>query len=180
MLITPHLIPHPSFVRSLYVVLPSFGIPLFRVNSNTELKPYGSNKIDPEHKTQNIIIKSKTLAEKTLNFSNWFSSFRKESSGVGLLISNELCYPRCRTFKCNKRSLTFRGKTAWCNETNDQCNPKGCTYAMCHKRQLLESGICGLTVKRKTSDRSRPEDMFQEEISVRGKLAKKTGERSIF
>jgi hypothetical protein len=51
---------------------------------------------------------------------------------------------------------------------------------MCHKRQLLDSGICGLTVKRKTNDRSRPEDMFSDEIPVKGKLAKKTGEKTIF
>jgi hypothetical protein len=51
---------------------------------------------------------------------------------------------------------------------------------MCHKRQLLDSGVCGLTVKRKTRDDTRPEDMFRDEIRVRGKLAKKTGEKSIF
>ena len=51
---------------------------------------------------------------------------------------------------------------------------------MCHKRQLLESGVCGLTVKRKTADNVRPEDMFKDEIRVRGKLARKTGEKSIF
>ena len=51
---------------------------------------------------------------------------------------------------------------------------------MCHKRQLLESGICGLTVKRRTQDESRPEDMFKDEIPVRGKLARRTGEKSIF
>jgi hypothetical protein len=51
---------------------------------------------------------------------------------------------------------------------------------MCQKRQLLENGVCGLTVKRKTQDDLRPEDMFRDEIRVRGKLAKKTGEKSIF
>ena len=51
---------------------------------------------------------------------------------------------------------------------------------MCHKRQLLDNGVCGLTVKRKTRDNSRPEDMFKEEIRIRGKLARKTGEKSIF
>ena len=51
---------------------------------------------------------------------------------------------------------------------------------MCHKRQLLDDGVCGLTIKRRTNDRSRPEDMFQDEIRIRGKLAKKTGEKSIF
>ena len=97
-----------------------------------------------------------------------------------ILEKSELCYPKCRTFKCTKRALTFRGKTAWCNWTNEPCDPKGCTYAMCHKRQLLENGVCGLTVKRKTRDEVRPEDMFKEEIRVRGKLARKTGEKSIF
>jgi hypothetical protein len=97
-----------------------------------------------------------------------------------VLANVENCYPKCRTFKCTKRALTFRGKTSWCNWTSEPCDPKGCTYAMCYKRQLLENGVCGLTVKRKTRDTSRPEDMFKDEIPIRGKLAKKTGEKSIF
>jgi hypothetical protein len=51
---------------------------------------------------------------------------------------------------------------------------------MCNKRQLLENGVCGLSVKRRTRDNSRPEDMFKDEIRVRGKLAKRTGEKTIF
>jgi hypothetical protein len=51
---------------------------------------------------------------------------------------------------------------------------------MCRKRQLLENGVCGQTVKRKTRERSRPEDFFNEEIKVRGKLMRKTGEKRIF
>jgi len=90
------------------------------------------------------------------------------------------CSSRCRDFKCTNRALTFRGKTSWCNWTNEPCNPKGCTYAVCMKRQLLESGICGLTIKRRTRDDSEPENMTVEEIRLRGKLAKKIGDRSIF
>ena len=90
------------------------------------------------------------------------------------------CYSKCRDFKCTKRALSFRGKTGWCNWTSEPCNPTNCTYAMCYKRQLLDNGDCGLTIKRKTKEDIRPEDMFQEEIKVRGKLAKKTRERSIF
>jgi len=90
------------------------------------------------------------------------------------------CYSRCRDFMCTKRALTFRGKTSWCNWTGEPCEPKGCTYAVCTKRQLLENGVCGLTVKRKTRDDSEPEEMVVNEIRLRGKLAKKTGERSIF
>jgi hypothetical protein len=81
---------------------------------------------------------------------------------------------------CTKRALTFRGKTSWCNWTGEPCEPKGCTYAVCTKRQLLENGVCGLTVKRKTRDDFEPEEMVVNEIRLRGKLAKKTGERSIF
>jgi hypothetical protein len=44
----------------------------------------------------------------------------------------------------------------------------------------MENGACGLTIKRKTQDNIRPEDMFKEEIRIRGKLARKTGEKSIF
>ncbi len=51
---------------------------------------------------------------------------------------------------------------------------------MCVKRQLLDSGICGFTVKRKTRDELRPEETLKDEIRLRGKLAKKTGERTIF
>ena len=98
----------------------------------------------------------------------------------GTLASNQKCYPKCRSFKCGKRALTFRGKTAWCNWTSEPCDPTKCNYAICLKRQLLDNGVCGLTVKRKTRDDIRPEDMFKEEIRARGKLARKIGERSIF
>ena len=88
---------------------------------------------------------------------------------------SKLCYPKCREFKCTKRALTFRGKTSWCNWTSEPCDPKGCTYAVCVKRQLLDNGVCGLTVKRKTRDDLRPEDILKDEIKPRGKLAKKIG-----
>jgi hypothetical protein len=90
------------------------------------------------------------------------------------------CYPKCRDFNCTKRALTYRGKTGWCNWTNEVCDLKGCTYAICQKRQLLDNGVCGFTVKRKTREDVRPEDMLREEIRVRGKLARKTGEKIIF
>jgi hypothetical protein len=51
---------------------------------------------------------------------------------------------------------------------------------VCVKRQLLDNGVCGLTVKRKTRDDLRPEDILTDEIKPRGKLARKIGERSIF
>jgi hypothetical protein len=64
--------------------------------------------------------------------------------------------------------------------TSDECTPKGCTYATCYRRQLLENGVCGKTMKRRTQEDYDPDDLFQDEIRVRGKLMRKTGERSIF
>jgi hypothetical protein len=90
------------------------------------------------------------------------------------------CYPRCRDFSCTKRAMSFRGKSTWCTWSEEECDPKGCTYATCYKRQLLENGICGLTIKRKTQEDSRPEDFMKEEIRARGKLARKLGDRTIF
>jgi hypothetical protein len=51
---------------------------------------------------------------------------------------------------------------------------------MCYKRQLLDNGICGLTIKRKTKEDSEPENFELPEMKARGKLAKKLGDRSIY
>jgi len=51
---------------------------------------------------------------------------------------------------------------------------------MCYKRQLLDSGVCGFSIKRRTQEDSGPEDIFRDEIKVRGKLMRKTGEKRIF
>ena len=91
-----------------------------------------------------------------------------------------MCFPQCRDFACTKRALKLSGQNAWCMWTNDPCDPKSCTYAICHKRQLLDNGACGLSIKRKTRENTRPEDVFRDEIKIRGKLMRKTGERTIF
>ncbi|MCW4036502.1 MAG: hypothetical protein NWE75_04850 [Candidatus Bathyarchaeota archaeon] len=90
------------------------------------------------------------------------------------------CYPNCRDFNCSKRALRLRGRNAWCDWTSEACEPKSCTYAMCRRRQLLDNGVCGRTIKRKTREEKSPEDFEEEEIRVKGKLYRKTGERIIF
>ena len=92
----------------------------------------------------------------------------------------KMCFPNCRDFSCTKRSLRMRGSQAWCEWTSEPCEPKNCTYALCHRRQLLDNGVCGKTVKRRTREDLGPDDVFDEEIRVRGKLMRKTGERTIF
>lgn len=96
------------------------------------------------------------------------------------MAADKLCFPNCRDFKCTKRSIRIRGKEAWCEWTSEPCNPKNCNYATCYRRQLLEDGVCGKTIKRRTRENSRPEDILGDEIRVRGKLLRKTGERTIF
>ena len=51
---------------------------------------------------------------------------------------------------------------------------------MCIRRQLLDNGVCGKTIKRKTREDFKPEDLLPEEIRVRGKVMRKTGEKTIF
>lgn len=92
----------------------------------------------------------------------------------------KLCFPNCRDFKCTKKSLRLQGGNAWCLWTNEPCDPKSCNYAICYKRQLLDNGVCGFSVKRKTREDVRPEDVFRDEIKVRGKLMRKIGEKKIF
>jgi len=96
------------------------------------------------------------------------------------LSDSKECYPKCQNFRCTQNALSFRGKTAWCQLADDVCILASCNYASCKKHQLLEGGICGLSIKRKTKERSGPEDFPMEEFEVKGKLARKLGERKIF
>lgn len=91
----------------------------------------------------------------------------------------EICSPKCRDFRCGKRALRMQGERAWCNWTNEPCNPANCTYAMCIKRRLLSDGVCAYSIKRRTRDEEQPEDLLTKEIKVRSKLLRKTGEKRI-
>lgn len=86
---------------------------------------------------------------------------------------------RCELFRCAKRALTFRGAAPWCRWTDERCSPKDCTYAVCIKRRLLPTGICGFTVRRKTAEETRPEEFMKEEIKVRGRVLRRLGEKEI-
>lgn len=44
----------------------------------------------------------------------------------------------------------------------------------------MDNGVCGKTIKRRTKEEYKPEDLLNEEIRIRGKLMRKTGERTIF
>ena len=94
----------------------------------------------------------------------------------------EKCYPKCRDFTCTKRALKYRNGKAWCEWTQEPCNIANCNYAVCRRRQLLENGVCGRTIKRKTRDSRGPEDfeLDEDDIKIRRKALKKFGDRDIF
>ncbi|MFQ6054199.1 MAG: hypothetical protein ACE5OO_08250 [Candidatus Bathyarchaeia archaeon] len=73
-----------------------------------------------------------------------------------------------------------QGRRAWCTWTNEPCDPKLCNYAICYKRQMLDGGICGFSIKRRTREDTRPEDLFRDEIKIGGKLMRRIGEKRIF
>lgn len=104
----------------------------------------------------------------------------KPEKVLSVLSEPKPCDSRCRDFTCTKRAMSFRGKVTWCQWTEAECVPTKCTYAVCYKRQLLDNGICGFTIKRRTQEDSDPENFRLPEVRAKGKLAKKVGDRSIY
>jgi hypothetical protein len=73
----------------------------------------------------------------------------------------------------------YRGNTVWCRWTEEECQVANCNYATCIKRRLLPKGICGETVKRKTTEIT-PEKTMIPTVKLRGKARRKLGEEEIF
>jgi hypothetical protein len=63
---------------------------------------------------------------------------------------------------------------------DEPCTLKNCIYAVCRIRQLLNDGVCGKAIKRKTREDTRPEDFYDEEIRIKSKVMKKVGDRDVF
>jgi hypothetical protein len=72
-----------------------------------------------------------------------------------------------------------RENGVWCRWTEDDCNIANCNFAICVKRRLLPAGICGETVKRKTTEK-RLEEAIGPPVRLRGKTLRKVGEKEIF
>lgn len=89
------------------------------------------------------------------------------------------CSPTCKFFKCAKNAAVYRPDNVWCKLTEDMCDVANCAYAMCVKRRLLPKGICGETVKRKTTEMP-PEEVVGPAIKLRGKTLRRVGEKEIF
>ncbi|MCS7096278.1 MAG: hypothetical protein N3F10_05810 [Candidatus Bathyarchaeota archaeon] len=91
----------------------------------------------------------------------------------------KICSPTCNLFKCGKNAAIYRRDSVWCKWTEDKCNVSNCSYALCVKRRLLPRGVCGESVKRKTSE-SQPEEVAGPSIKLRGRALRKIGEKELF
>jgi hypothetical protein len=98
---------------------------------------------------------------------------------VCALAQVKTCSPTCQSFKCGKNATIFQRNDVWCRWTEEMCNVANCTYAMCIKRRLLQRGICGESIKRKTVDRP-PEEIVSTTVKLRGKALRKVGEKELF
>jgi len=98
---------------------------------------------------------------------------------VHILAQTRTCSPKCNFFRCGENSLVYRRDGVWCRSTEDMCDVVNCKYAMCKKRRLLPGGICGETVKRKTSEKPL-EEIVGPTIKLRGRSLRKIGEKEIF
>ncbi len=73
----------------------------------------------------------------------------------------------------------YRRDSVWCRMTEEPCDLKNCTYAMCMKRRLLPRGICGETVRRQTVEKDFDDDI-DEPVKLKGKALRKFGDRDIY
>ncbi|UCE96887.1 MAG: hypothetical protein JSV51_04685 [Candidatus Bathyarchaeota archaeon] len=89
------------------------------------------------------------------------------------------CYPGCNLFKCGKNATLYKSGDIWCRWTDERCTVANCNYATCIKRRLLPKGVCGETIKRKTTEK-RMEEAVGPPIRLRGKALRRVGEKEIF
>ncbi len=89
------------------------------------------------------------------------------------------CSPTCSAFKCAKNSVMYRRDSVWCRMTEEACDVKNCTYAMCMKRRLLPRGICGETVRRQTVEKDLTDDV-DVPVKLKGKALRKLGDEDFY
>jgi len=104
---------------------------------------------------------------------------QRKSKVVHVLTQAKPCSATCKFFRCAKKAAVYRQDGVWCKWTEDICNIANCTFAMCVRRRLLPRGICGETVKRKTTEKD-PEEIIGPSVKLRGKALRKIGEKEIF
>ncbi|MEM3027202.1 MAG: hypothetical protein QW220_00550 [Candidatus Bathyarchaeia archaeon] len=99
---------------------------------------------------------------------------------LGVYLQPQYCSPRCQFFRCNQRALGHKENMVWCSFANDVCQGYKCNYAQCLRGRLLVNGLCGMTIKRQTTEEPPIENEQPKVVKVRSKLIRKLGEREIF
>ena len=87
-------------------------------------------------------------------------------------ISN-YCSPKCEFFKCGQRALNCQDRRMYCRWAEDDCAGASCNYTICIKGRLLPNGVCGLTIKRKTSEDFDPNIEKGPSIKLNGRLLRR-------
>ena len=93
-------------------------------------------------------------------------------------MSTRNCFAKCEFFRCGQRALTFQGQRTYCRWADDICAGGTCNYAICIKSKLLQNGVCGLAIKRKTYEDGGPETL-KPTIKLKGKILKRFKEEDI-
>jgi hypothetical protein len=88
------------------------------------------------------------------------------------------CVPDCEFFRCTQRSIRFKGKLAWCNFADDECEISKCKYSQCVRSRLLPDGTCGFTVV--ANDQEIDAFEVAKPVKVPAKLMQKIRERELF
>jgi hypothetical protein len=89
------------------------------------------------------------------------------------------CSPFCDAFRCGQRALSISRQNIYCRWADDECSGATCNYAICVRGKLLTGGICGLTVRRKTSEEPVQENNFETGVRIRGKLLRRFKEEEL-
>ncbi len=96
-----------------------------------------------------------------------------------VLSETKKCSPQCELFRCVKRAVEFRGSATWCRWAEQECNVSNCSYTTCVKSRLLPDGVCGETLKRKTTEIGL-EEAVGPPVKLKGKALRRVGEKEIF
>jgi len=89
------------------------------------------------------------------------------------------CNPKCEFFQCGQRANYFKGEKVFCRWADDECHATRCNYTSCIRGRLLANGVCGLTVRRKTTEKEALEEA-PPTIRLRGRVIRRIDEREIF
>ena len=76
--------------------------------------------------------------------------------------------------------MSVRGGKAWCSFADDTCAGYKCNYALCVRGRILVSGLCGLTIRRETTETTEPGIEPTPMPKVKAKVVRKLGDEELY